>query len=60
MLGEENKGMGGVKKVSGWSRCALRAPQAWGPQMQVGVRPQESMSPARGWQGSVAASGSEA
>lgn len=51
-----------IGKVHGWRRCALRAPQAWSPQMWVGVRPQESTSPARGWQGSVAvaASGSEA
>ena len=50
----------GIEKVSGWRRCALRAPQAWSPQMRVGVSPQESTSPARGWQGPVAASGSDA
>lgn len=48
--------------MNGWRKRALRAPQAWSPQMWVGVRPQESTSPARGWQGSVAVavSGSEA
>lgn len=41
-----------ISQVGGWRRCALGAPRASSPQMQAEVSPQESTSPARGWQDS--------